>query len=333
MKKVIYCLLATMLLVSLVLGCARAAAPTTLRIATNPTGTLFNMYGIGIGDVITKHTDMMVKISAMAGPTVWVPMMETGEADMGISTDYDMFTAYAGLELWTKQYKDLRLVSMGVPMLAAPLVRNDSDIRKITDLKGKKLPWGFAAFPAVQRNTKATLANAGVTEDDVVKVPCAGMPERDTLFREGKVDWEFSSVGDPEITEMNAVIKLRFVGFDSSPTALAAFQKIQPTSAFIPLKKGAYTAVLEDITVARSAVYWLARGELSNDAVYKATKAVWENYKELAPVHPNLAKWTPETMAGEVVIPFHDGAIKLYKEKGVWTKELEEMQKKLLAAK
>ena len=78
----------------------------------------------------------------------------------------------------------------------------------------------------------------------------------------------------------------------------------------------------------------VASERLSDDIAYHITKALWENYQELAPIHPRLKFWTPDRFASvRAVVPYHPGSIKLYQEKGVWTKELEEHQKKLLAIK
>ena len=78
----------------------------------------------------------------------------------------------------------------------------------------------------------------------------------------------------------------------------------------------------------------MATPGLNVNVVYEITKAVWENYKELAPVHSRfLRDWKPENMANPnyASIPFHPGVIKWFKEKGVWAPEMEQLQQKLLA--
>ena len=79
-------------------------------------------------------------------------------------------------------------------------------------------------------------------------------------------------------------------------------------------------------------IYLVGRAGLAEEAVYQMVKALWENYKELAPIHPLLKGWTPDRFASkEARIPYHPGAVKFYMEKGAWTSEMEKLQRELLA--
>ena len=64
---------------------------------------------------------------------------------------------------------------------------------------------------------------------------------------------------------------------------------------------------------------------------YEVTKEMFENAEELKPAHQDLSGFTGEAMVSRIpAAPFHPGAIRLYQEKGVWTKELEDHQKKYI---
>lgn len=64
---------------------------------------------------------------------------------------------------------------------------------------------------------------------------------------------------------------------------------------------------------------------------YTIMKAIYENYEELADVHAWGAQWIPENyVQKDFKVPYHDGAVKLYKEVGLWTDEAEATQNALL---
>jgi len=80
--------------------------------------------------------------------------------------------------------------------------------------------------------------------------------------------------------------------------------------------------------------YFIASENLSEEAVYAITKALWENHKEFPAVHKLFKKCVPGNFVSEkATIPYHPGAIKFYKEKGAWTADMDKLQKELLAKK
>ena len=77
--------------------------------------------------------------------------------------------------------------------------------------------------------------------------------------------------------------------------------------------------------------YFLSHPGVSAKTVYKVAKAIFENTKEFATYHKAARKWTLKRALKNVALPFHKGAIRYFKEKGVWTPALEANQKKLIA--
>jgi len=77
-----------------------------------------------------------------------------------------------------------------------------------------------------------------------------------------------------------------------------------------------------------------SRPDLPEDTAYQIVKAVWEHDTELAPHHPQLKDWVKERFVGEqTTAPYHTGAIKFYKEKGVWSEKMQARQDELLKMK
>ena len=78
-------------------------------------------------------------------------------------------------------------------------------------------------------------------------------------------------------------------------------------------------------------VIFVAREDISEAAVYALTKALWERNSELVK-KPGLFEWTKDKfLTKEPRLPYHPGAIKFYKEKGLWTKDMEGFQRAVLA--
>ena len=61
-------------------------------------------------------------------------------------------------------------------------------------------------------------------------------------------------------------------------------------------------------------------------------KAVWDNLEKLSPVHPIFKEWTRDrAVAPDVTMPYHPAAVQFYKDQKVWSANMDEAQKKLLA--
>jgi TRAP-type uncharacterized transport system substrate-binding protein len=58
---------------------------------------------------------------------------------------------------------------------------------------------------------------------------------------------------------------------------------------------------------------------VSEKAVYTIVKAWWDNLAELQTLHPLFKRWAKEHQAlTNFTVPYHPGAVKFYKEAGVW---------------
>jgi len=312
--------------------------PSIVNIGTHPVGTFFHIVGTAVGAVTEKHTPMKTKVMPV-GITAWMPMLVTKEMDLGVLNSTDSKWGYFGVEA----YKDLskgqgfpmRLLLTGICNDISIGVPGDSPVKKIADLKGKTIAAGFAKAPAVQLQTTAVLANAGLTWADVKLLPVAGPGDSAKAVMEGKADAAGSmTVGMPDLTDLNAKTGGTLLTFDPSPEAKAKALKVYPDGMLNLVKGGIWAGVPKDTWLLRYEIYVVAHKDFPEDAAYQIIKAMWEFNKELPPIHLKFAEWTPETFASKnLTTPYHPGSVKFLKEKKLWSKELEVKQKELLAQK
>ena len=77
--------------------------------------------------------------------------------------------------------------------------------------------------------------------------------------------------------------------------------------------------------------YLVAREGLPEDLVYTIVKVLWEQNTALTSINSQLQDWIPDHFVTELNrIAYHPGAIRFYKERGVWTQTMESRQQDLL---
>jgi TRAP-type uncharacterized transport system substrate-binding protein len=76
--------------------------------------------------------------------------------------------------------------------------------------------------------------------------------------------------------------------------------------------------------------FLVASPNMSADIAYKVTKTLFENQKEFASFHVSGKQWTLQNTLTDPKLPFNPGAIRYFKEKGLWTPALQKTQEALL---
>ncbi|MGE3248217.1 MAG: TAXI family TRAP transporter solute-binding subunit, partial [Beijerinckiaceae bacterium] len=246
-----------------------------------------------------------------------------GSADISLATISDVQQAVTGTADWVKKgpQKNILLISRIVPIRTAALVRLDSPIKTIADLKGKRAPSGFPAQPSVLRVVQAQLASAGMSMADIVPVPTRNIIGSADDFASGKTDVFWFALGSAKVKQVaSGVGGLRALSIASSDDAKKAMRKYVPGSYPVLLKP---SRQLEEIRAPTWALAYdvvlFARKDLSEEIVYKTTKAMFENKKDMAAVFGALNGFQPDRMAVAYDdLGYHPGAIKFFKEKGQW---------------
>jgi len=298
------------------------AAGQAVGIGTTKGGATAQVAAV-ISKVVSSHAGgLQMRTQVMGGTQKYIPVVNAGDLQFGIANMMQTWMAYTGTGLSEgKKYDNLRLVATMMTFRVGAIVAGNSEIRKISDLKGKRIPFGFQAAPLFQHLMTAYLANGGLGWDDVQKVPQIGLRQHWDALKQGKIDVVSAAVGAAAIKDMNAKIKggVRYVSFDASPAGRARILKHAPKT-YLTLVNPAkpFTGVLEPVyTIAFDYMLWAHKG-VPADEVAKVAQAMYENEKELKASSPLWSSHSSQKMAKDQGMPYHPGAEAYYKKVGIW---------------
>jgi TRAP transporter TAXI family solute receptor len=196
----------------------------------------------------------------------------------------------------------------------------DAGVHTVADLKGKRVAWVIGA-PALNQNITAMLAFANLTWNDVRKVEFGGFGAAMDGIINNQVDAAFtSSISGKAYAIAKSPRGLTYPVFSHKDKA--GWKRMNALAPFFFPFMGTEGANLSKEKPAESATYpypvLMCYLSQSPDLVYNMTKAMVETFDMYKGAAPGNAGWAPERQTFQWVIPYHDGAIRYWKEKGLW---------------
>jgi TRAP transporter TAXI family solute receptor len=296
---------------------ATSDLPRTVAIASNLPGTGALAMASGLAAVASKVTPISAKVQPYNGPNAWMPLLESGEVEFGFINILDAQMAATGTGNYKKAYPMIRIVSGGVfPFTGSILVRDKSDIKRPSDLKGKRMAWDFGGHAITQTWQSAAMEVSGLKSSDVVQVRFSNLNDAIRAVPEGKVDATFAAIGIGINEEANAMEPIRFVSMPNTDAA----NKILGRYGASVVKSDPAAGIKGDTYVIGYPLQLVSSSKVSDKTIGTLLKAWWDNLAELQSIHPLLKRWTKDTQAlTNFTVPYHSGAVKFYKEAGIWS--------------
>jgi uncharacterized protein len=320
-------------------GYAQVKLPQTMNLATHPIGSFVNAMGSGLSTVMSKNLKTVVKVMPTTGPTEWLPMVASGEVDMGVLNNYDAQMGRLGKEDYNAatagKGSPIYLLCSGTPANGGVLVADKSGIMKGADLKGKRVVAVYTGSAGITAQGRAVLANLGLEPTDVKIISVPGVEGGVRALIEGKADANASTnIGMAATAELDAQSGARYISLDPSPDAVKKMQQYYPCY-LVQVKPGpGMVGVKEPVWMMAYDFFLVAAEKMSEEVAYQMVKCLWEHDQELGAIHVRLKDWTKDRfVTTKATVPYHPGAVKFYKEMGVWTEEMAKLQQTLLAQK
>jgi TRAP transporter TAXI family solute receptor len=291
--------------------------PRTIAIGTNPAGTGAHALASALAAVASKTTQVSARVQPYNGPNAWMPLLENSEIEFGIINILDSHMAATGTGNYKKAYPSIRVVAGGVfPFTAGLIVRDKSEIKQMSDLKGKRVAWDYGGHAINQTWQNAVMEAGGLKPSDVTQVRVSNLNDGVRAVPEGKVDAAFTAVGIGIVEEANAMEPMRFLTMPNTPAA----NKLLSRYGASVVKADKATGVRGDTYVIGYPLQLASMTNVSDKTVYTMLKTWWDNLGELETMHPLFKRWNKEHQAlTNFTVPYHAGAIQFYKEAKVWT--------------
>lgn len=309
----------SLLAAAFMVASAQVATADVVALGSTATGGT-SQIGRALAAAVSEVSPLQMRPQEVANTADYIPLVNAGEIEFGIANVVQTYFAHTGTGMSAgRPNENLRMVATLMPFRAGFIVPVDSEIRSMADLRGKRVPT-FSKGALGQHAFNAGLANGDLTEDDVNGVPVPNFPRMWASFGEGTTNVTVVVVGAATAQEFDATMGgIRYIDLDNSPEAVERMQKWLPQMFLMEVDGSANVSGIKEPTHVMAYYYTLfASRDTSDEQVYEVVKALHESEEKLLAYGPFFDGFKADNMGKQVDIPYHPGAIKFYKEQGIW---------------
>jgi len=315
MKKLLFLSLSLLLV-----ACGGSGDRNFVTIGTGSQTGVYYPVGGAIKAIVEEVPDkpLAVSVAASRGSVQNIKDVMNGAIEFGIAQPDRQYQALNGLANWEDDpQEDLRFVFSLHPEVVTLIAADDSGIRSIQDLKGKRVNIGSPGS-GQRGNALDILKAAGIDPETDLQAESLGVGECAGMLQDNRLDAYFYTVGHPNgsITEATTGRrKVRFVPIDGMDKLIESAPYYSVTEVPVDLYPQAVNdGPVQSIGMRTTLV---TRADVPEHTVHTLTKAVFEHLDQLKLQHPSLQGLTPETMLEGGRAPFHPGAARYYRETGL----------------
>jgi len=264
-----------------------------------------------------KLPDIKITVESSGASVANAKLIGSGDADMAILQNDIAFYALKGVKpMFDKAIPNMRGMTSLYPEHCQIQARKDAKIGSPKDLKGKRVCVGPLGS-GTEQNAIQILEAYGLTFGDLSRVERLTATESADYLKDGRIDAAFYTVGvgASGLVDVAMMIDTMIVPIDSAHADLLI--KKYPFYSKVNVPKGVYKGVDQDVPTVAVLAILVTRAELEEDIVYRITKVMFENIKDIERAHAKGKEVRLETATVGMPIPLHPGAEKYFKEVGV----------------
>jgi len=297
-----------------------SVAKARIVFSGGPAGGTYQVVANGIQTYkpIKASKDFRVKAQSSAGSVENLRKINSGKAQMGVVYSGHMYLGRKGLmKKDTKKYEDVMAVAWLYGAPAQLVVRADSGIKSTKDLVGKKVGVGNAGSGAFA-NCELFFSHLGIW--DKIERNAMGYNDAAAAFGNNQLDafWLFTAYPSGAVIQAAQTNKIAMVDLGADAEA-SGFFKEYPYFGKLAVPGGTYKGVDQDTPSFQDSALWVANKDVPADVVYNLLSVIYtdEGLAHMKEQKKTFKNMSLESGATNIVTPFHPGAEKFWKEKGM----------------
>ena len=294
-----------------------------INIGTASSGGAFYQIGSVIATVVEKNkegSNWKVTAESTKGTQENIRLLvsEDGNLEFALANAAISYFAVRGEGAW-KKIHPIRAVMTLAPNIGLFVTTKNSDIKSIADLKGKRVVVGPAGA-GFEYFLKPVLGAHGVTYNDF-----SSLNETYTgavgLLQDGSADAAFmgGAIPIPAVEQASATLDIFFIPFET--TAIDALVNEYPFFDKRTVLAKEFERILTEPfdSMNVGSMHLITAEQVDEETVYNFTKTLYNNRAEVVKAHKAGRAINEKNVSINVGTPFHPGAIRFYKEIGIWT--------------
>jgi len=316
-KNIVILLCVMSLLFILIVAPAYAAQKKFINIGTATVAGIFYPLGTSLAAVLNEYfpPDIIFSAEATAGSAQNVELLRAGEVKMALISNGPVYEAVNGIGAFEgKEAPFLRGITKVYSNKLQVVVRKDSGIDKIEDLKGKRVSVGApgSGHEAMARY----LFNAyGMKIENDIEAEYLGVSETTAQLRDGFIDAGIFAHSAPSAAIME-VFTTGLVKIISLSEEGAQEMAKLPTLEVTTVPAGTYTGLDYNVLTVGNFSHLYVTEDTDEELVYDITKTIFENISTLEEEFATWGGVRIEEAALGMPAPLHPGAERYLKEKG-----------------
>src|SRR5690606_34725681 len=261
------------------------------------------------------------RVQPNSGETTIMPLVNAGELTLGIASIGEVANAVNGTGVFEgRPQEDMVALAALVPLSVGIFVRADSGIETIPDLAGQRLTAEFSAMGVINDILLASLANQGLTIDQVSPINVPNVTRGADDFIAGRADAFFFGLGAAKVLEADASVGgLRMLPLSDDAEAVARMTEVFPQGYLTLQQPGDTMPGFEEPTyVMTYDNILLISADAPDELAASIAQILAENKDALAANFPPFNALVVEDLYKDLgTIEYHPGAAAYYEQAGL----------------